>query len=123
MSASPPTSFTELLRRYSEGEREFSGVEIDQREDEDLAGVCLDDVILSEAFVTASFRGSSLRRADFRRANVKTCDFSGADLTDADFRDAALCSTKFAGAIIDGVRIAGAYYHSHVFKEGDRIDW
>ena len=119
-----PATFKELLARYAAGERDFSGCDISQAEDDlSLEKVCLDDVNLSGAFLSASFRGSSLRRSSFRGANVKGCDFSDCNLSDADFREAALCSTRFSGAITNGVRIAGASYHGHTFKEGDALDW
>ncbi|MBL9186404.1 MAG: pentapeptide repeat-containing protein [Opitutaceae bacterium] len=123
MEAPPPKSFKELLSRYADGERNFVGADLDEDSDNDLSGACLDGIDLSRSFVVASFRRARLRGAVFREANVKTCDFSGADLTGADFRGAALCSTKFAGSIGDGVRLAGAFYHSHEFKDGDPLDW
>src|SRR4026207_2140136 len=104
-------TFKELITRYTAGERDFSGVELDEDPENDLSGVCLDGINLSRSFLVASFRKASLRGAIFRDANVKTCDFSGADLTGADFRGATLDGTTFVGAFIDGVQISGASYH------------
>jgi len=123
MNAPQPKSFKELLARYAGGERNFAGVELDEDAENDLSGARLDGIDLSQSLIIASFRGASLRGAVFREANVKTCDFSGADLTGADFRGALLCATTFVGAICDGVRLNGASYHSHEFKDGDPLDW
>ena len=123
MEGGPPKSFKELLSRFATGERNFAGAELDEDDENDLEGVCLDGVDLSRSFIVASFRRASLRGAIFRDANVKTCDFSGADLTGSNFRGAALCETTFVGAILDGVKIGGARYHSRVFTDEDRPDW
>ena len=112
-------SFEQLLRLYEAGERDFSGSDLDTDPHNDMNGVHLDGINLSESFVVASFREASLRGASFRRANVKTCDFSGADLRDADFRGAGLCATTFTGAHIEGAKFAAAYFHSYEFKEGE----
>ena len=119
MPHSPPTSFRELLGRYSRGERDFAHADLDTDPDSDLTGVVLDDADFSHAFIVATFRKASLRGARFYQANLKTCDFREADLRDADFRGAALCSASFDGALLDGANFTGAFMHSHVFKEGE----
>lgn len=116
-------SASELLERYQQGERDFRGAELDEDPDCDFTGACLDGVDLSESWITASFRGASLRGAFFVGANVKTCDFRDADLTNADFRGAALCATQFSGAIVEGITLEGAYYHSRTFSAGEVSDW
>ena len=120
MISVPPETFDELRQRYEQGERAFVGAELE--EDADLSEVCLDGVDLSKAFVIASFKGASLRRAVFRDANLKTCDFSGADLTGSDFRGAALCSARFTGACLDDAKFEGAFIHSYTFKRGEHPD-
>jgi len=112
---SPPTTFRELLERYNNGERDFWESDLDNDQDNDLSGRCLDDADFSRAFIIANFRGASLRRTRFASANVKTCDFRDADLRGADFRGAALCAALFDGAQLEGAQFAGAFYHSHVF--------
>ena len=123
MNPTPPNSFKDLLSRYARGERSFLGAELDADPDNDLSGLCLDGIDLSRSFVVASFRGASLRDAVFRESNVKTCDFSGADVSGADFRGAALCGTRFSGAIVERVKLAGAFYHAHRFTDGDTPNW
>ena len=115
-------SFEQLLRLYATGERDFSGSELDEDPHNNMDGVQLDGINLSDSCVMATFRGASLRGAHFRVANVKTCDFSGADLRDADFRGAGLCATDFRGANIEGAKFAGAYWHSYKLKEGETPD-
>jgi uncharacterized protein YjbI with pentapeptide repeats len=119
----PPRTSRELLDRYRQGERNFRGAELDQDPNCDFTGACLDGVDLSESWITASFRGASLRGAHFVRANVKTCDFRNADLTGADFRGAALCAAQFSGAITAGIRLEGSFYHSRTFRDGDVPGW
>lgn len=118
----PPKSFRELRERYSDGERDFTGAELDEDPDCDLSGICLDGSDFSHAFIVATFRSASLIGVHFCQANVKTCDFGGANLRNADFRGAALCSTSFAGANLEGTQFAGAYFHSYTFKEGEKPD-
>ena len=113
-------SFRELLDRYGDGERDFSGADLDTDLDNDLSGVCLDGADFSRSFIVAVFKNASLRGARFREANVKTCDFKGANLQDADFRGAALCSAEFDGANLEGARFAGAYIHGYFFKDDEK---
>jgi uncharacterized protein YjbI with pentapeptide repeats len=113
------STFKELLDRYQQGERDFTGSELDADPENDLSGVCLDGIDLSNSWVMADFRGANLRGARFRDANVKTCDFTGADVSGADFSGAALCATVFSGARMENARFEGAYWHSHEFKAGE----
>jgi uncharacterized protein YjbI with pentapeptide repeats len=118
-----PTSFRELIDRYQHGERDFCESLLDEDPDNDLRGVCLDGVDLSQSFVVADFRGASLRGARFCHANVKTCDFRDANLSGADFTGAALCATTFVGATLDATDFAGASNHSYVIRPGEYPDW
>jgi uncharacterized protein YjbI with pentapeptide repeats len=113
---------SELLRRYSCGQRRFCNLEILSDGSEALEGACLDGIEVIDCFVTASFRGASLKRAVIN-ANVKTCDFSDADLTGADFRTSALCAATFVGANMRDADFTGAYFHSYYLKKGELPDW
>jgi uncharacterized protein YjbI with pentapeptide repeats len=117
------TTFRELRAQYRAGERNFQRSQIDEDPDDDLSGQCLDHIDLSNSWVVASFRGSSLRGAKFTAANVKTCDFTEADLTGADFRGAALCAATFADARLENARFEGAFCHSREFRAGELPDF
>jgi len=115
MAESEIVTTVEILRRYAAGERDFSGLEIeDAGESAPLRGAILDD---------ADFSKASLRGARFVDANVKTCSFTGANLSNADFRGAALCSTTFQGTHMDGARFKGAYFHSYELDHAEKPDW
>ena len=113
----------EVLRRYLAGERDFSGLEIEDAESASLRGAILDDADFSRAFIVADFSKASLRGARFVEANVKTCSFTDANLSGADFRGASLCSTTFQGAHMDSARFKGAYFHSYELGDAEKPDW
>lgn len=117
-------SSEQILRRYEAGERDFSGLEIeDEPEVTPLRGAVLDGALFNRAFIVAVFSGASLRGAQFVEANVKTCVYDGADLTDADFTNAALCATTFQRARMDGAKFDGANFHSYTLGAGERPHW
>ena len=118
-----PKTFHELRDRYQRGERTFSGAELDDDPDRDLAGLALDGIDLSNSFVVATFASSSLRGSKFCNANVKTCDFRGCDLRDADFSGAALDATSFVGARLDGACFDGATAYSRTLSKHEKPDW
>lgn len=118
-----PKTFRELLARYKNGERDFSGAELDQDSEDALVDVCLDGAKFSNAIVVASFHGASLRSVCFRNCNLKTCDFRDADLTGADFSGAALCGTLFAGANVNDAQFESAFYHTRVLARGEKPNW
>jgi uncharacterized protein YjbI with pentapeptide repeats len=113
---------SELLARYTAGDRRFSNLDIVADGSKSLEGAVLDDVELIDCFVATSFRGASLRRAVVH-ANVKTCDFTETDLTGADFRDSALCSTTFQGAKMDSADFTGAFNHGYDLSPGELPNW
>jgi uncharacterized protein YjbI with pentapeptide repeats len=113
---------TELLRRYASGQRHFANLDIFDDGSNALVGARLDAIELSDCFVVASFRSTSLRNAKIH-ANVKTCDFTDADLSGADFRGSALCSTTFTGAKMEGADFTDAYNHGYDLGAGEKPDW
>ncbi|MEM9385471.1 MAG: toll/interleukin-1 receptor domain-containing protein [Pseudomonadota bacterium] len=68
-----PTSASELLARYREGERYFVGAELDECT---LAGFSLDGVNLTHA----SLRGADLTRISLRHCRLVEASFEGASL-------------------------------------------
>jgi len=122
MSNDTPKSLESVLKRYSKGERDFRGMELDDA-DYTLAGQDLREADFSESYLTVDFSRSNLRGASFRNANAKTCSFEDADLRECDFRGAALCSTTFKGAQMQGAVFTGASCHSYVLSEGELPSW
>ena len=118
----PPQSAEDLLLRYSEGERYFAELELDDAT-YDFQNVILEGADFSRSFITADFRGAKLKRAAFRSANIKTCDFRNADLAGADFSGALLEGTEFEGANLQGARFEGASCFSYTMKENERPWW
>jgi hypothetical protein len=107
------------LRQYSEGRRDFSGIELVPERTRALENVRLDGIDFSGAFLDASFAGSSLRKARFDGANVKTCIFDRTDLSEATFAGAALDGASFARAGVWRADFLGATWQSHVFRRGE----
>lgn len=77
---------TDLLDRYAEGERQFSGFHLCYGQ---LRGADLRDVNLAEADLHgsdlsyANLRGADLRRSDLRSVDLRFADLAGADLAGA----------------------------------------
>jgi uncharacterized protein YjbI with pentapeptide repeats len=119
MSQNEELTAAEILRRYAEGERDFSHCDI--RDGESFRGASLPGANFSSAYVSdADFEGADLRGADFSGANVKTSVFRGADLTDVSFADAAICSADFSNSILDRTLFVGAAWYGYRLKEGDK---
>ena len=124
MRASETVTSDEILRRYLAGERDFSGLEIEDSADSAaFRGAVLDEADFSHSFIVADFQGASLRHARFTRANVKTCSYAEADLTNADFSGAILCSTTFLCALMRGAMFERAHFHSRELLSGEVPDW
>jgi len=119
----PVQSVDELIERYAQGYRDFTGSDVNFSFSASCDGKRLDGAIFDDSWFSGSFVGASLRGCSFRHAHVKSSDFSHADLRGADFCGAALCGTTFKGAKTDGMKIEGAYYHDADFKRGDVPNW
>lgn len=118
----PPKTVSELLERYSNGERYFVESDFDDTIC-DFRNLNLEGVNFSKSYILGDFRGANLRNANFSNANVKTCDFRGADLTNATLENAAVDATEFKGAICKNTNFCNASIHSHSLKKGETPDW
>ncbi|MEB3279629.1 MAG: pentapeptide repeat-containing protein [Lyngbya sp.] len=128
-SQEPPVTAEEFLRRYNEGERDFTGI--------NLAGVDLSstgeslgsDVNLSKANLRGAnlrymhlgkinLTGANLRESDLSgaylvktkldRVNLKNADLSKADLREASFKNAKLNNVNMSEANISDADLSGA---------------
>lgn len=91
----------QLVNRYNDGERDFSGIEIPNAslQDTDLSGICLTGARLPGAFLrSAKLVEADLSYADLRGAEMGGGDFKGADLTGANLRGAILSAADMQGA-------------------------
>jgi TIR domain/Pentapeptide repeats (8 copies) len=91
----PPGSASELIGRYTKGERYFAGAQLERAK---LCGARLWQVNLSHA---------NLQGADFSDALLEDSDFSGADLTGANLTEAKCHGAKFDGAILSQAQLPG----------------
>jgi uncharacterized protein YjbI with pentapeptide repeats len=107
-----------LQERYSAGERGFVGMELDDRP-YDFAGANLAEADFTGSFITANFRGASLRGAVFANCNLKTSDFRDADLTNVSFRGAAIDGAEFGGALLAGATFEDASEHGHIYAKAE----
>jgi 2-iminobutanoate/2-iminopropanoate deaminase len=109
----------EILERYSQGERDFTALDIsDGGTRPSFRGARLDGADFSRSFVLADFTGARLRASRFVGANVKTCAFDGADLQDADFSGALIDAATFEGCNLEGATFEGAGCYSGTFAKG-----
>jgi uncharacterized protein YjbI with pentapeptide repeats len=115
-------SESELLLRYTSGQRQFCDLDIVSDGSNALVGATLDGIELHGCFVSVSFHKACLKDAVIH-SNVKTCDFSYADLTRSDFRTSALCATTFVGATMSGADFTDAFFHGHDLQKGELPDW
>ena len=122
MESLPPQTAEELLRRYANGERVFSDVELDMRDADgnypDFSGAHLAGIVFHRSFLIASFRGAHLQSALFQ-GNVKTCNFDDADLRGADFSGCAVDAATFHGANLEEANFAGAFYQGYEIDDND----
>lgn len=95
----PPKSADELLKRYSEGEREFTGADLEHAQLvlKDLKAAVLVEANLTRAnLIHADFTGANLERAILTEAKLQDTILQRAILTDADLKGAQYSSeTKF----------------------------
>lgn len=111
-------SSDEILLKYAQGERDFTGLELDSHEI-NLDACVLDNAVFSKSFIVASFVGASLKAAKFEDANVKTCNFSGANLHSASFRGAAIDAAMFTGATLENADFEGASEQSYIYAKNE----
>lgn len=105
----------ELLEKYHNGERDFSGVDLHGA---DLSGVDLSGVDLSGTDLSgAILSGAILYRADLPGANLYGADLHDADLYRADLSDANLHGAYLYGANLSSANLHGAYLSSA------RLNW
>lgn len=114
----------EIRERYSQGERDFRGVEI---ADPDPPGSSFRNAVLegadfTGAFIVADFSDSNLRRCRFVQANVKTCSFNGTDLFESDFSSASIDGATFVNARVERAKFTGAGWYGKKLEQGQIPD-
>jgi uncharacterized protein YjbI with pentapeptide repeats len=115
-STSPPQvrvmSKDEILRRYNDGERNFSGI---IAPNSDFSGMNMAGIIFRRAKLAPSvFKGCNLKGADFSFAEIQDSCFDNADLRNAKFPDAILFNSSFRNA-----KISGASFHNAKISDCD----
>lgn len=105
----------ELLALYKDGERVFSGINL---EGADLAEADLRYVDLSGANLRGSdLRGVILQGASLSRADLTGVHLGGANLSDADLGGAILQGANLRGSGFEGAILQGANF------EGAKLDY
>ena len=69
-------------------------------------------------FLTANFRGQSLRSANFSGAYLEQADFSGADLADGTLQGTFLGGANFDRSLLEETDLSGAYLRFATFQQG-----
>jgi uncharacterized protein YjbI with pentapeptide repeats len=118
----------ELLKRYADGERDFSEVDLSKAW---LIGVLLEDIVFDKAILKdtrfnrsiltrASFRGADLEGAEFCMSGLEQADFRGANLRNSRIEEAELIRANFEGAtgISSFALPAGGYTFKTVLPDG-----
>src|SRR5262245_53714922 len=110
-AAGAMTDINDLLRRYTNGERDFpradlAGANLQGR---DLSQVNFSGANLSRAELAgATLAGATLTGAYLSDADLRRADLTDADLSRADLRNADLSEARLTHATLDGVRWEGA---------------
>jgi len=97
----------DLLKKYAEGERDFSGNTImpssaDLGLRKDFIGKTLSGLILKDGrILTFSFKNCDLEGAVFDGSDVSDCSFKGANLKNVSFHGCKLKNTNFSSAVFD----------------------
>ncbi len=107
----PVVSVEEFWQRYSEGERDFTGV--------NLAGADLSGKSLISG---VNLSNANLNKANLRGVNWQGVNLSGANLKKADMRDARFDSTNFSAANLCGVNLAQASLSSANFNQANLVN-
>ncbi|MGD1715496.1 pentapeptide repeat-containing protein [Dapis sp. BLCC M172] len=89
-SQQPVVSAEEFLRRYNEGERDFTGINL---AGVDLSGKSFNDSKLNLS--NANFNGANLSQVDLRSVNLTGAKFKSANLSEIKFYSANLSQAKF----------------------------
>jgi len=110
---------SDLIERYSAGERSFVGEEIDALFHE-FTDANFSFADFSHSFISASFRNANLEGTKFFESNVKCCDFTGANLKNACFVGAAICGAVFDDANLEGASFHGAHAYGYVFDSREQ---
>jgi hypothetical protein len=113
----PVKSVEELLQRYKDKDRNFTGSELPSANlrnaklsyikliKSNLSGANLSGADLYQAnFRDANLAGANLRAASLWMAYIKNADLTGADLRRADLRDVNLRAAKISDAKLRGAR-------------------
>ncbi len=97
----------EFLRRYEDGERDFSGIEI---RDADLSGIDLyDKVILRKAkLININLSNSNLSKADLSEADLTGSNLNNAFLWKANLTNANLSNTNLFYANLEAANLRNA---------------
>jgi BTB/POZ domain-containing protein KCTD9 len=125
----------ELLRRYTSGERNFSGIRVTAEEydsifeGKDLSGINLcgstlsgnwSGVNLNKALLReATGNGWDLRQGNLSQANLSGSDFIQCDLTGCNFTEAILFGTAFRQVVADGANFTRAWLRGSDLSEAD----
>ena len=96
----------EFLKRYENGERDFSGVEL---RDVDLSGIHLYDLSLHKAkLININLSKARLWRVDLSEADLSGSNLFEADLQQANLRNAILTNTNLESTKLIGADLTGS---------------
>jgi len=113
-----PMSKAEIVKLYSEGERDFSDI---LAPNSDFSGLNLSGIIFSRAkLINSSFKNCNLSGANFSSAEVQDTNFEGADLAGANFSDASAFNSNFRNAKINGAKFIRANISEADFSGCDK---
>ncbi len=102
----PSTDVETLLRRYAEGQRDFSGIHLNEAS---LAGAKLDHIILKHAHLkVVNLSTANLSHSDLCHAVLNVSRLSGANLSQAQLQYAQLNVANLIRAVMIGSNLRGA---------------
>lgn len=110
----------DFLQRYSEGERDFSGVDLPQAKlsQADLPGINLSGANLHGV----DLKEADLQDSDLSWANLQNANLSGASLFNADLSYAKLINANLCGANLENAYLASANLREADLSESNLQD-
>jgi hypothetical protein len=107
----------ELINRYNNSERDFSGVEIPNAnlQDADLSGICLTGAML----LGANLRSAKMVEADLSYADLRGAEMGGIYLKGADLTGANLRGANISAANMEETKLAYANLRETLIAESN----
>jgi uncharacterized protein YjbI with pentapeptide repeats len=111
-------SSQELLRAYSQGQRHFENIEVE--DGQSFAGHVLSQATFSKCLLSnIDFSGADLGNAFFKDCNLKCSQFDNAVLANCTIENCAVEASTFKNASMNGFAFRQNYYYGLTIGQND----